>query len=199
MAHYVGRGQLTRRTAPHIYSGRTLLPNAAKLPLFFVSRSNNGILTPIDPKIISSTCADKQTTIPAMSLFAVASSLWLESAHSADTTTQIKTPPRFPIFCMTLAASSLTWISRKVSAKHCQQTLLAFFSRPSRFRVMSSTSRKMWSQNRSVHRPLPSTILSPGAMLRGRSLTRMMAAFNSSTDVFTSTGWLTEPMKAVWP
>jgi hypothetical protein len=34
---------------------------------------------------------------------------------------------RFPTSCLMLAASSLTRFSRKVSAKHCQQTLLAFF------------------------------------------------------------------------
>ena len=34
---------------------------------------------------------------------------------------------RFPISCLTLATSPLTRISRKVSARHCRQTLLAFF------------------------------------------------------------------------
>jgi hypothetical protein len=43
---------------------KTLLPNSAKLPLFSVSRSNNGILTSIDPGIISPTCAYQQAPIP---------------------------------------------------------------------------------------------------------------------------------------
>ncbi len=34
---------------------------------------------------------------------------------------------RFPTSCMALVASSLTRVSRNVSARHCQQTLLAFF------------------------------------------------------------------------
>jgi len=34
---------------------------------------------------------------------------------------------RFPISCLTLAAGPLTGISRKVSARHCRQTWLAFF------------------------------------------------------------------------
>ena len=49
---------------PFVFHERTLLPNFVKLPLFCVSRSNNGILTAIDPGIISSTCAYQQAPIP---------------------------------------------------------------------------------------------------------------------------------------
>jgi hypothetical protein len=48
-----------------VFHERTLLPNSAKLPLFSVPRSNNGILTSIDPQDnLLPTRAYKQAPIP---------------------------------------------------------------------------------------------------------------------------------------